>query len=141
MTGNSVGELPPGPGRDLVDLFRRLRTRHGLTNQQAARRARLSRSYVSEVLNGCKTPRPATAAQLAAAMHGTEDEVRRARIWAERQAELENHQRQLARRQAAPPAHLAPDQPRRRRSPGRPRSPGCRGPTSTSPAAPRSCAP
>ena len=111
MTGNSVGELPPGPGRDLVDLFRRLRTRHGLTNQQAARRARLSRSYVSEVLNGCKTPRPATAAQLAAAMHGTEDEVRRARIWAERQAELENHQRQLTRRQAAPPAHPAPDQP------------------------------
>jgi len=74
MTGSGADELPPGPGRNLVHLFRRLRARHDLSNAQIASRARLSPSYVSEVLNGRKTPRPAAAAQLATAMHGTDDD-------------------------------------------------------------------
>lgn len=111
MTGNGADELPPGPGRNLVHLFRRLRARRDFSNAQIASRARLSPSYVSEVLNGRKTPRPVTAARLATALHGTDDDVRRARIWAEEQAELEDHQRQLARRQAPPPAGPAAEHP------------------------------
>jgi len=98
MTGNGADDLPPGPGRDLMHLFQRLRADHGITNNQVAARSQLSKSYVSEMLNGRKTPRPAVASRIAAALHGTEAEVRQARFWAAKQAELERHHRRRAQR-------------------------------------------
>lgn len=51
-------DLPPGPARELADLMRRLRQRHGLSVGQIAVSAGVSRSHVSEVLRGWKTPSP-----------------------------------------------------------------------------------
>lgn len=58
-------DLPPGPGRDLVDILRRLRYESPLTNGALARRIPVSPNYLSEVLNGRKTPRPLMVERIA----------------------------------------------------------------------------
>jgi len=88
-----IADLPPGPARDLRDLLRRLRQRHGSSLGQVAARAGLSRSHISEVLRGWKTPSPQAATQLARALDATDAETRRARHWAERARELQSYHR------------------------------------------------
>jgi DNA-binding SARP family transcriptional activator/plasmid maintenance system antidote protein VapI len=105
-------DLPPGPARELVHLFARLRHAGGMTNQQVAARVHLSQGHVSDVLNGWKGPGPDTAAQLAAALGGTAADALLARSLAEQLAELNRHHRQRARRDrqlvtpARPGVHL-----------------------------------
>jgi tetratricopeptide (TPR) repeat protein/transcriptional regulator with XRE-family HTH domain len=74
--------LPPGPARDLVDLLRRLRQCRGLSVGQIAVSADVSRSHVSEVLRGWKTPSPDVAASIARALGGSESEASNAHQWA-----------------------------------------------------------
>ena len=68
-------DLPPGAGRDLVHLLRRLAHPVTLTNDQIARRARISPSYLSEIRSGRKTPRPDTAQRIVEALGGRERSV------------------------------------------------------------------
>ena len=49
-------ELPPGPARDLVDLFRVLPRARSLSGHQLAQAASVSDSYVSEIRRGLRTP-------------------------------------------------------------------------------------
>src|ERR1700683_4389930 len=58
-------DLPPGPARDLVDLFRRLLDSSQLRVGQIASRAGYAPSHVSEVLRGFKAPSPDAAAKIA----------------------------------------------------------------------------
>jgi tetratricopeptide (TPR) repeat protein/transcriptional regulator with XRE-family HTH domain len=90
MTGR---ELPPGPGRDLVDLLRRLRAARGLSLHQVADQAGLSAGYVSEIFNGRKTPRPPALARIVAALRGGDQAALHAQALAERQAELDRFHR------------------------------------------------
>ncbi len=95
MTRGNRGDadLPPGPGRDLVDLLRRLRRRCGLTVGQIAVGAGLSRSHVSEVLRGWKTPSPPIAAAIARVLGASEAETNKARQWAADLSELRSYRR------------------------------------------------
>jgi tetratricopeptide (TPR) repeat protein/transcriptional regulator with XRE-family HTH domain len=86
-------DLPPGPARDLVDLLRRLRQANGLPVGQVAVRAGLSRSHVSEVLRGWKTPSPRAAAEIARALGASETEASKAHQWAKQAFELQSHHR------------------------------------------------
>lgn len=109
-------ELPPGYARDLVDLFRRIQPPEPLTRRELARKARVSESYLSEVLRGRKTPSPATAAKIAEAYGARADRVLEARRLAESQAELSRHQKKQAETtKCAPPAseQAPPGAPRR----------------------------
>src|SRR5579863_4778777 len=81
-------ELPPGPARDLVDLYRRLRLSTKLTGGQIAVKARLSAGHVSDVLRGHKAPGPDTAAKIANALGARMEEIQLARRLAEELAEL-----------------------------------------------------
>ncbi len=90
-------ELPPGPGRDLIDLFRRLRFARQLSGGQLAVKTGLSAGHVSDVLNGWKSPGPDTAMKLASALGGTVEEVKLAGKLAEELAELNRYQRKKAR--------------------------------------------
>jgi transcriptional regulator with XRE-family HTH domain len=72
-------DLPPGPARDLVDLFRRLRNSSQLRIGQIARRAGYAPGHVSEVLRGWKAPSPDAAARIAQALGTDDNTVRRAR--------------------------------------------------------------
>jgi transcriptional regulator with XRE-family HTH domain len=76
-------DLPPGPARDLVDLFTRLRGASQLSVGQIAIRTRYSPGHVSEVLRGWKTPSPDAAARIARALGAGDRTVRRARRTAE----------------------------------------------------------
>jgi tetratricopeptide (TPR) repeat protein/transcriptional regulator with XRE-family HTH domain len=95
MTRDRRGDadLPPGPARDLVDLLRRLRPGGGLSVGQVAVRAGLSRSHVSEVLRGWKTPSPRAAAAIARALGASEREASKAHQWAVQAFELQAYHR------------------------------------------------
>ena len=75
--------LPPGPARDLVDLFSRLRDSSQLRIGQIASRAGYAPAHVSEVLRGWKAPSPDAAARIAEVLGADENTVRRARRRAE----------------------------------------------------------
>jgi hypothetical protein len=76
-------ELPPGAARDLVDLFKRLRSASQLRIGQIASRTGYAPGHISEVLRGWKAPSPDAAARIAKALGGDEETVRRARRRAE----------------------------------------------------------
>lgn len=76
-------QLPPGPGRDLVDLFRRLRESSQLRVGQIASRTGYAPSHVSEVLRGWKAPSPEAAGRIAHVLGADATTVRRARQRAE----------------------------------------------------------
>ena len=98
MTHDHRGEpgLPPGPARDLVDLFKKLRHGNRQTVGQLAGRTNLSASHISEVLRGRKAPSPRAAATIAQALGATADEARRAWRLAEDLAELNRYNKQRA---------------------------------------------
>ena len=96
-------ELPPGPARDLVDLFRVLPRARSLSGRQLAQAASVSDSYVSEIRRGLRTPGPDTAAAIAKALGADERQAAEARRLAEAQAELKRFQQKRVR-PAAPPA-------------------------------------
>lgn len=76
-------DLPPGPARDLVDLFRRLRDASQMGVGQVANRTGYTPGHVSEVLRGWKAPSPDAAARIAQALGADDATVRRARRRAE----------------------------------------------------------
>jgi transcriptional regulator with XRE-family HTH domain len=92
---------PPGPGRDLIDLFARLRDGKSLTNSQLARRADISESYLSEILGRKKTPRPDVAARIAHALSPDGSQDLHARRLAEQAAEQNQYKRET--RPVSPP--------------------------------------
>jgi len=99
-------DLPPGPARDLVDLFSRLRAASPLRVGQIASRAGYAPAHVSEVLRGWKTPSPDAAARIARVLGADENTVRRAR---RRAADLQEWRRDNPRnrpRAADPGQHV-----------------------------------
>ncbi|GAA2373401.1 helix-turn-helix transcriptional regulator [Dactylosporangium salmoneum] len=73
-----------GRHRDLLDLFAELRERAGRPSlRSAAGAAKISASYLSEVLSGKNIPSGAVAAAIAGTLGGTPAEQRRAREHAE----------------------------------------------------------
>jgi hypothetical protein len=76
-------DLPPGPARDLVDLFAWLRGSRPMRVGQIANRAGYAPAHVSEVLRGWKAPSPDAAARIAQALGADDMTVRRARRRAE----------------------------------------------------------
>jgi transcriptional regulator with XRE-family HTH domain len=76
-------DLPPGPARDLVDLFARLRGSRPMSVGQIANRTGYAPGHISEVLRGWKAPSPGAAARIAQALGADENTVRRARRRAE----------------------------------------------------------
>jgi hypothetical protein len=76
-------QLPPGAARDLVDLFKLLRSTSQLRIGQIASRTGYTPSHISEVLRGWKAPSPEAAARITQALGGDENAVRRARRRAE----------------------------------------------------------
>jgi transcriptional regulator with XRE-family HTH domain len=95
MTRDQRGEpdLPPGPARDLVDLYRRLRHARQLSGGQIAVKSGLSPGHISDVCHGWRAPSPDTAMRLASALGGSPDEVTRAARLAEELAELKRYSR------------------------------------------------
>lgn len=94
-------DLPPGPARDLADLYRRLRYARQLTGGQIALKSGLSAGYISEVMRGLKSPRPDTAAKIATALGAGVEEVRLASRLAQELADLNKYNRaRMAGRQA-----------------------------------------
>src|ERR1700722_12880516 len=81
-------DLPPGPARDLVDLFRRLLDSSQLPVGQIASRAGYAPGHVSEVLRGFKAPSPDAAAKIAQVLGADDNTIRRARRPAEYLREL-----------------------------------------------------
>jgi len=109
-------DLPPGPAKDLVDLFRQLRHARRLSGGQIAVRTGLSPGHISEVLRGWKAPSPDAAAKIASALGASHDVARRAVRLAEQLAELNLHNRsrmrdRLPRATAAPAPASVPGQP------------------------------
>jgi transcriptional regulator with XRE-family HTH domain len=76
-------DLPPGPARDLVDLFARLLDSSQLRIGQIARKTGYAPGHVSEVMRGWKTPSPDAAARIAQALGADDNTIRRARRRAE----------------------------------------------------------
>jgi hypothetical protein len=76
-------DLPPGPARDLVDLFRLLLASRPLRVGQIASRTGYAPGHVSEVLRGWKAPSPDAAARIAQALGADDNTVGRARRRAE----------------------------------------------------------
>jgi transcriptional regulator with XRE-family HTH domain len=76
-------DLPPGPARDLVDLFTWLRGSRPMTVGQIANRTGYAPGHISEVLRGWKAPSPDAAARIAHALGANDTTVRRARRRAE----------------------------------------------------------
>jgi transcriptional regulator with XRE-family HTH domain len=99
--------LPPGPARDLVDLFKRLRDSSQLRVGQIANRTGYAPGHISEVLRGWKTPSPEAAGKIAHALGADDSTVRRARRRAE---DLKEWKRDNTERQSHKPpgAFLAP---------------------------------
>lgn len=99
MTRDQRGEpdLPPGPARELVDLFSQLRQDRALSVGQIAVRTGLSPGHISDVLRGWKAPSPGTAATVAAALGADGDTATKARHFAEDLAELNRHNRKRTR--------------------------------------------
>jgi plasmid maintenance system antidote protein VapI len=92
-------DLPPGPARDLVDLFSRLLDSSQLRIGQIARRTGYAPGHVSEVIRGWKTPSPDAAARIAQALGADDNTVRRARRRAE---DLKEWKRDNSRRRLRP---------------------------------------
>jgi tetratricopeptide (TPR) repeat protein len=103
-------DLPPGPARDIVALFTRLRATRQLTVGQIAVKSKLATSHVSEVLRGWKAPSPRAAEAIAVALGADSATALRARRLAEDLAELNRYQRARAARPAA--ANSAAGSPR-----------------------------
>ena len=101
-------ELPPGPAKDLVDLFKRLQPRNRLTVGQLAVKTAMSSSHISEVLRGRKAPSPQAAERIAQALGAGADDRQRARRLAEDLAELNRYNRKKSAASAAPIAGAAP---------------------------------
>jgi len=95
-------DLPPGPARDLVDLFARLLDARPMTVGQIANRTGYVPGHVSEVLRGWKAPSAEAAARIAQALGADEATVRRARRRAEDLREWKRA-RPRSRRPAGPP--------------------------------------
>jgi transcriptional regulator with XRE-family HTH domain len=102
VTRNQRGEpdLPPGPARELVTLFRRLRSESPLTVGQIAVRTRLAAGHVSEVLRGWKAPSPAAAVAIVRALGADERTELKVHQVAEELAELNRYNRARNRREA-----------------------------------------
>jgi transcriptional regulator with XRE-family HTH domain len=86
-------DLPPGPARDLADLYRRLRHCSNLSGGQIALKTGLSAGYISEVMRGWKSPRPATAIKIATALGASADDTMLASDLAQELAELNRYHR------------------------------------------------
>jgi transcriptional regulator with XRE-family HTH domain len=114
-------DLPPGSARDLVDLYRRLRSARKLSGGQIAVRTGLSAGYVSEVMRGWKCPHPDTAARIAVALGASTEEVRRVSRLAGAAADLNRYNRGKGR--DLPPRPLAMSELRRYRVTGIPSVP------------------
>lgn len=95
-------DLPPGPARDLVDLFTRLRTTSQLRIGQIASRTGYAPGHVSEVLRGFKAPSPEAAARIAQVLGADDSTVKRARRRAEDLREWKRDNAQSPRRSPAP---------------------------------------
>jgi transcriptional regulator with XRE-family HTH domain len=91
--------LPPGPARDLVDLFGRLRDSSQLRIGQIANRTGYAPGHVSEVLRGWKAPSPDAAAKIAQVLGADDNTVRRARRRAE---DLKEWKRDNSRNRSRP---------------------------------------
>jgi transcriptional regulator with XRE-family HTH domain len=104
-------DLPPGPARDLVDLFSRLRHSSQLRIGQIASRTGYAPGHISEVLRGWKAPSPDAAVKIAQALGADDNTIRRARRRAEDLKEWKRANSQRAksqgRQQAAPPGEEA----------------------------------
>lgn len=101
-------DLPPGPARDLVDLFRRLLDSSQLRVGQIASRAGYAPGHVSEVLRGFKAPSPDAAAKIAQVLGADDNTIRRARRRAE---DLREWRRDNSQNRARPgPATRSADQ-------------------------------
>jgi transcriptional regulator with XRE-family HTH domain len=94
-------DLPPGPARELVDMFRRLRRARNLTGGQLAVKTGLSPSYISDVLRGWRSPSADTAMKIVNALGGSLEEITGASRLAEELTELNRFSR---RRQSGPAA-------------------------------------
>lgn len=86
-------DLPPGPARELVDQWRRLRQARPLTNGEIAVKTGLARGHISEVLAGWKRPGPATAEKITKALTESPDEIVTTCRLAEQLAELSRYRR------------------------------------------------
>jgi transcriptional regulator with XRE-family HTH domain len=103
-------ELPPGPARDLVDFYRRLRVATKLTGGQIAVKTGLSAGHVSDVLRGWRPPSPETAAKIANALGAGLDGIQLARRLAEELNELNQYHRRRGR-EPEPRSQAAGGQP------------------------------
>lgn len=117
-------DLPPGPGRDLVDLFRRLRHRRPLTGGQLAIKTGLSPGHLSDVLRGWKVPSADAADKIVRALGGSQEQAMAASRLAGEQADLNRYQRRRDRAgtevtwpSAPPPAEASAAAPRAARRP------------------------
>jgi transcriptional regulator with XRE-family HTH domain len=99
-------DLPPGPARDLVDLFSRLRHSSQLRIGQIASRTGYAPGHISEVLRGWKAPSPDAAVKIAQALGADDNTIRRARRRAEDLKEWKRAN-SPSRQQAAPPGEEA----------------------------------
>ena len=95
-------DLPPGPARDLVDLFTWLRGSRPMRVGQIANRTGYAPGHVSEVLRGWKAPSPDAAARIAQVLGADDRTVRRARRQAEDLREWKRA-KPRSRRSAGPP--------------------------------------
>ncbi len=95
-------DLPPGPARDLVDLFTWLRSSRPMRVGQIANRTGYAPGHVSEVLRGWKAPSPDAAARIAQVLGADDRTVRRARRRAEDLREWKRA-KPRSRRSAGPP--------------------------------------
>lgn len=109
MTRDQRGEpdLPPGPARDLVDLFRQLRHARPLSGGQIAVKTGLSAGHISDVLRGWKAPSPAAAGKIARALGAGGDAAMAAVRVAEELSELNRHNRKRNRETVPPGKALA----------------------------------
>lgn len=95
-------DLPPGPARDLVDLFTRLRDSSQLRIGQIASRTGYAPGHVSEVLRGWKAPSPDAAARIAQVLGADDHTIRRARRRAEDLKEWKRENSRNRRRTGTP---------------------------------------
>lgn len=96
--------LPPGPARDLRDLFATLWNTKGMKLSQLANRSGLSRSFISEVIHGKKVPSRKSAWHLAQAFKADKATIDKAIEYSERYAGI-GQERRAAQ---SPRALLAP---------------------------------
>lgn len=85
--------LAPGPARELVDLFRRLRRGDRTSLGQIAVQTGLSPGHISEVLRGWKAPSPRAAVAIARALGADNAAALKVRRLASDLAELNRYNR------------------------------------------------